>query len=54
MHHLDVALTILVNQSFFAKIPKCELRMTRILYLDYVIGQGVEVHMENILVILDW
>ena len=55
LHHLNVVLIILEDQYLFSKLSKCNFGMTKILYLCYVIGQeGVKVHMENILSILDW
>ena len=35
--HLDVVLTILADQSFYAKLSKCEFGMTELLYLSHVI-----------------
>ena len=53
--HLDVVLTILADQYFYAKISKCEFGMVELLYLSHVIFQeGVKVHQEKIEAILDW
>ena len=54
LHHLDVVLTILIDKYLFSKIYKYDFGVTKILYLSYVTGQGVKVHTENILSILDW
>ena len=55
MHHLDIVLTILADQSFCANLSKCEFGMIEILYIGHVIGQeGVKVHMEKIKAIVDW
>ena len=39
MQHLEFVLTILVDQSLYAKFSKCEFGMTEMLYLGHVIGQ---------------
>jgi hypothetical protein len=39
----------------FSKEEKCEFGLTEILYLGHVIGvEGVKVHQEKIITILDW
>ena len=35
--HLDVVLTILAYQYFYAKLSKCKFGMTEMLYLGHVI-----------------
>jgi hypothetical protein len=53
LQHVDEVLRILVEQSFYAKLSKCEFGMTKLLYLGHVIGEnGVHVHMENICAII--
>ncbi|XP_059067082.1 uncharacterized mitochondrial protein AtMg00860-like [Cryptomeria japonica] len=43
------------SQSLYAKVSKCEFRMTKILYLGHMISAtGVQVHQEKIRAILDW
>ena len=37
--HLDVVLTILADQSFYAKLSKFKFGMTEFLYIGYVIYQ---------------
>ena len=52
---MDIVLTLLEGHTLYAKLSKYEFGMAEILYLVYAIGQeGVKVHMENILSILDW
>jgi hypothetical protein len=47
-HHYGRAIT-------FSKEPKCEFRLTKILYMGHVICvEGVKVHQENIQTILEW
>ena len=38
LHHLEVVLKILHDQSLFAKLSKCELGLTNLLYLGHIIG----------------
>jgi hypothetical protein len=48
-------LSIVEEQSLYAKESKCEFGMTKILYLGHVVNaQGVPVHREKIQVVLDW
>lgn len=55
LHHMDEVLGILTEESFYAKLSKCEFGMIELLYLGYVIGEnGVQVHMEKIRAIVDW
>jgi hypothetical protein len=45
MKHLDEILSIMEDQSLYAKESKCEFGMTKILYLGHVVSaQGVQVH----------
>ena len=54
LRHLDEVLSILQQQSLYAKMSKCEFGMQEILYLRHVIGaNGVQVHLEKIQAILD-
>jgi hypothetical protein len=54
LEHLDEILSIMEDQSLYYKELKCEFGMTKILYLGHVISaQGVQVHREKILTILD-
>ena len=55
LKHLNEVLSIMEEQSLFAKQSKCEFGMTEILYLGHVVSQyGVQVHQEKIQAILDW
>ena len=55
LHHLEVVLKILHDQSLFAKLSKCEFGMTELLYLGHTIGQdGVKVDLEKIKSIIEW
>jgi hypothetical protein len=55
LEHLDEILSIMEDQSLYAKESKCEFDMTNILYLGHVISAlGVQVHREKIQAILDW
>ncbi len=54
MKHLNEVLSIMEEQSLFAKQSKCEFGMTEILYLGHVVSKhGVQVHQEKIHAILD-
>ena len=49
LHHLEVVLKIMHDQSLFAKMSKCEFGLKEILYLGHIIGQyGLKVDMEKI------
>ena len=53
--HLNAVLTILADQSFYAKLSKCDFGMTKFLYLGFMIFQeGVKVDQENIEAIMSW
>ena len=55
MKHLEVVLTILVDQSLYENFSKCEFGMTEMLYVGDVTGkEGVKFHMENIQAITNW
>jgi hypothetical protein len=55
LRHVDEILSIMGEQSLYAKETKCEFGLTEILYLGHIIGaQGVQVHQEKIQAILDW
>jgi hypothetical protein len=55
LEHLDEILSIMEDQSLYAKESKCEFGMKKILYLGHVVNaQGVQVHREKIQAILDW
>jgi hypothetical protein len=55
MRHLDEVLNNMKAQSLYAKESKCEFDMTELLYLGHIIStQGVQVHQEKIMAILDW
>jgi len=48
-------LCILYEQQFYAKLYKCEFRLTEMLYLGHIIGvYRVRVHREKIRAIKDW
>jgi hypothetical protein len=54
-HHVDQILTIMEEQSLYAKESKCEFGMTEVLYLGHIIGvKGVQVHQEKIWAIVEW
>ena len=53
-HNLEEVLKFLHDQSFFAKLSKCEFGLTQLLYLGQIIGQdGVKLDMEKIRAILE-
>jgi hypothetical protein len=55
LKHLDQILSIMEEQSLYAKESKCEFGMIEVLYLGHIIGaKGVQVHQEKIQTILDW
>jgi hypothetical protein len=52
---VEQILTIMEEQSLYAKESKCEFGMTKVIYLGHIIGvKGVQVHQENIQSIIDW
>ena len=54
LKHLNEVLSIMEEQSLFAKQSKCEFGMTEMLYLGHVVSKyGVQVHQEKIQAILD-
>lgn len=54
LQQLDEILTIMEDQSLYAKASKCEFGLREILYLGHVISvEGVQVHQEKIQAILD-
>jgi hypothetical protein len=55
MRHLDEVLSIMEAQSLYAKESKCDFSMKELIYLGHIIStQGVHVHQEKIMAILDW
>lgn len=55
LKYLNEVLSIMEEQSLFAKQSKCEFCMTEILYLRHVVSKyGVQVHQEKIQAIVDW
>eukprot|EP00253_Pinus_taeda_P021850 PITA_21850 len=55
LQHLEEVLRILEEQQFYAKLSKCEIGLTKMLYLGHIIGaDGVKVHEEKIQAIWDW
>ncbi|XP_059071134.1 uncharacterized mitochondrial protein AtMg00860-like [Cryptomeria japonica] len=53
--HLDTVLGILNNESLYAKESKCELGMTKLLYLGHIISvDGVRMDPEKIRAIIEW
>jgi hypothetical protein len=53
--HLEEILSIMDENSLYAKESKCEFSMTDVLYLGHIFSvQGVQVHREKIHAILDW
>ena len=52
---MEEILSIMDEQSLYAKESKCEFSMTKVLYLGHIVSaQGVQVHREKIQVILGW
>jgi hypothetical protein len=48
LKHVDHILSIMEEQSLYAKESKCEIGMTEVLHLGHIIGaKGVQVHQEN-------
>jgi hypothetical protein len=55
LRHLDQILSIMEEQSLYAKESKCEFGMMEVLYLGHIIGaKGVQVHQEKIEAIIKW
>jgi hypothetical protein len=55
LRHVDQILSIMEEQSLYAKESKCEFGMTKVLYLGHIIGaKGVQVHQEKITAIREW
>jgi hypothetical protein len=55
LRHVDQILSIMEEQSLYAKESKCEFGMTEVLYLGHIIGaKGVQVHQEKIKAIMEW
>jgi hypothetical protein len=55
LQHVDHILSIMEEQSLYAKESKCEFGMTKVLYLRHIIGEkGVKVHQEKIKAIMGW
>jgi hypothetical protein len=55
LKHVDQILSIMEEQSLYAKESKCEFGMTKVLYLGHIIGaKGVQVHQEKIQSIMEW
>jgi hypothetical protein len=55
LRHVDQILSIMEEQSLYAKESKCEFGMTEVLYLGHIIGaKGVQVHQEKITAIREW
>jgi hypothetical protein len=53
--HVDQILSIMEEQSLYAKESKCEFGMTEVLYLGHIIGaKGLQVHQEKIKAIMEW
>ena len=54
LHHLEIVLRTLQEQSLFAKMSKCEFGMNKLLCLRNIIGEeDVKLHMEKIRAILE-
>jgi uncharacterized Fe-S cluster protein YjdI len=49
---VDQILSIMEEQSLYAKESKCEFGMTEVLYLGH--AKGVQVHQEKITTIIEW
>jgi hypothetical protein len=55
LRHVDQILSIMEEQSLYAKESKCEFGMIEVLYLGHIIGaKGVQVHQEKIKAIMEW
>jgi hypothetical protein len=55
LKHVDHFLSIMEEQSLYAKESKCEIGMTKVLYLGHIIGaKGVQVHQKKIQAIINW
>jgi hypothetical protein len=55
LRHVDQILSIMEEQSLYAKESKCEFGMTEVLYLGHIIGaKGVQVNQEKITAIREW
>jgi hypothetical protein len=55
LRHVDQILSIMEEQSLYAKESKCEFGKTKVLYLGHIIRvKGVQVHQEKIQAIMEW
>jgi hypothetical protein len=55
LRHVDQILSIMEEQSLYAKDSKCEFGTIEVLYLGHIIGaKGVQVHQEKIKAIMEW
>jgi hypothetical protein len=55
LRHVDQILSIMEEQSLYAKESKCDFGMTKVLYLGHIIGgKWVQVHQEKIQAIKEW
>jgi hypothetical protein len=55
LQHVDQILSIMEEQSLYAKESKCEFGMTEVIYLGHIIGaKGVQVHQGKITAIREW
>jgi hypothetical protein len=55
LRHVDQIMSIMENQSLYAKESKCEFGMMEVLYLGHIIrAKGVQVHQEKIKSIMEW
>jgi hypothetical protein len=55
LRHVDQILSIMEEQSLYAKESKCKFGMTKVLYLGHIIeAKGVQVHQEKIKAIMEW
>ena len=53
--HLDIVLGILGNESLYAKESKCDLGMTKLLYLGHIISvEGVRMDPDKVKAIIEW
>ena len=53
--HLDIVLGILGNESLYAKESKCDLGMTKLLYLGHISSaEGVQMDLDKVKEIVEW
>ena len=54
LHHLEEVLQLLVHHGLFAKVSKCQFKLTEIEYLGHIVlGVGVAMEGGKVQIVLD-